>query len=320
MVSKKIVVGISAIILVVVLVAVFAFTFHQITPKEQSYWNGESEYREPQVTYKAVLDVNGYERSGYWTRNVVTDLPEYTSTIICQVSNTGNSDARNVNVEIMIDGNLLATEHISSLSVWDVKTYSYSISMPYDSSRSIYIRAACSESSDTFSFMVESRFPRRGNPELAKLFITPREATVVQLENEILNDKSFITPNWIALRDWVGKNIQYAYDSEIYGTDEYWQFAKETLSRRTGDCEDYAILLVSLLRVSGYSENDVYVVLGRNEKGEHHAWVKINLGIVGWYNLEPQKDGWNTLIGDYFDLSGYQAMYQFNDKQFQQIK
>jgi hypothetical protein len=47
--------------------------------------------------------------------------------------------------------------------------------------------------------------------------------------------------------------------------------------------------------------------------------VKINLGTLGWYNLEPQENGLATLVGDFLTLSNYQAVYEFNDQQFHQI-
>jgi hypothetical protein len=42
--------------------------------------------------------------------------------------------------------------------------------------------------------------------------------------------------------EWVRRNIEYVADPQ-----DYWQSANETLSLRTGDCEDYAILLASLI-------------------------------------------------------------------------
>jgi hypothetical protein len=42
--------------------------------------------------------------------------------------------------------------------------------------------------------------------------------------------------------EWVRRNIEYVADEE-----DYWQSANETLSLGTGDCEDQAILLASLI-------------------------------------------------------------------------
>jgi predicted transglutaminase-like cysteine proteinase len=135
----------------------------------------------------------------------------------------------------------------------------------------------------------------------------------VALKNQILEDKFFLTPNWMALRDWVGTNIQYRYDSEAYGR-EHWQLPKETISMRRGDCEDFSILLCSLLRADGWSSNNAFVIVGENN-GAYHAWVRIIWNGIE-YNIEPQVNGWNTLLGDFLDLSGYSAKYRFNDNQF----
>jgi hypothetical protein len=46
--------------------------------------------------------------------------------------------------------------------------------------------------------------------------------------------------------DWVRDHVSYADDPH-----DYWQSASETLSWRTGDCEDYAILLASMIDEMG---------------------------------------------------------------------
>ena len=115
------------------------------------------------------------------------------------------------------------------------------------------------------------------------------------------------------LRDWVANNIEYRYDSNVYGG-EHWQLPKETIQRRTGDCEDYSILLCSLLRADGWNYDSVYVTVGEKD-GSYHAWVKIIWSGIH-YGIEPQADGWSTLIGDFLSLSGYTAEHKFNDVTF----
>jgi len=128
------------------------------------------------------------------------------------------------------------------------------------------------------------------------------KANVVSIKNKILTDKSPFDPrpDWMILRDWVGNSITYKYDSDVHGVEDYWQLPKETLQLRTGDCEDSAILLCSLLRAAGYSSNDVYVVVGESD-GKGHAWVSfkwINLfGLESWIRLEPTAGG---IIINYF--------------------
>jgi hypothetical protein len=267
-------------------------------------------HREPEETQNTVLMVDGY----------VGEAASSSYTIWYSVSNVGNATAQNVTLATVVDGETQATEQISSLSVGDSANYSLVVSAASDELHIVSLQAHCEDSVDAYSFSFGADVPRAfsDDPERVKLFVTPREPSLIALKNEVLKDSALKLKDWIALRNWVGNNIQYKHDEDVYGVREYWQFGKETVSLKTGDCEDFAILLCSLLRAAGYSSDDVYVVIGKNAQG-YHAWVKINLEAVGWYNLEPQENGWATLVGDFITLSDYQALYQFNDQQFHQI-
>ncbi|HKZ93148.1 MAG TPA: transglutaminase domain-containing protein [Candidatus Bathyarchaeia archaeon] len=252
-------------------------------------------------------------------RSSTTDLPEYSAIVTYSVSNTGNADASSIEVTVRVDGEILSQQPISVLRPSGEYTGSFSLSMEYDSSNTVAIDASCSSSSDSTSIVLDASLLRSpsvpSDQELSKLYITPNEVNVSSTEDNIVSNKFLLLPNWVALRDWVGNNIDYKYDSEAHGKTEFWQLPHETLQLRTGDCEGFSILLCSLLRANGWSENDVYVVLGEQD-GSYHAWVKINLGVLGWYNIEPQADGWNTLIGDFLSLPGYASIGYFNDTQF----
>lgn len=50
---------------------------------------------------------------------------------------------------------------------------------------------------------------------------------------------------------FVGRNIKYNLDTDIYGVEDYWATPIETLYLRTGDCEDKAILTCSILLAMG---------------------------------------------------------------------
>lgn len=143
-------------------------------------------------------------------------------------------------------------------------------------------------------------------------FITPEDTSVVELKNIILKSKPVLTPNWIALRDWVGTNIVYRSDREIYDRTDFWQLPNETIPLRTGDCEDISILLCSLLRSDGWSPDKVYVIIGEKNY-RYHAWVRLTWENVQ-YNIEPQLNGFAVTLGDVLNLSGYNAKYYFNDE------
>jgi hypothetical protein len=319
-VKKRLIIAASVITIAAVVVAFFVMS-RQLSPIGENGWNdstqsenGGNSFTEPEIIYKADLDVNCYMSNSYWARNLVTDLPDSVNTISYSVTNIGNSAASNVYLEIKVDGSLLDSKVLSSLPVSAVERYTISITMPYDSSRNVFVYASCTDSDDSESLVVRTNLPRHLDENVAELYITPNEQSVVALKNQILEDKFFLTPNWMAIRDWVGNNIKYRNDSEVHASRDYWQLPKETIQRRTGDCEDFAILLCSLLRADDWSSNNVYVILGEKD-GNYHGWVKILWEGIG-YGIEPQAGGWATLLGDFLSLSGYNAKYAFNDLKF----
>ena len=150
---------------------------------------------------------------------------------------------------------------------------------------------------------------------LCRTFVTPNDASVVELKNSILAGKPVITPNWVAIRDWVGTNVQYKSDSEVHGENEFWQFPNETIPLRTGDCEDFSLLLCSLLRADGWPTDRVYVIVGVNAAAQYHAWVRVTWeGIT--YNIEPTANGFAVATGDVLGLSGFNVLCYFNDERF----
>jgi hypothetical protein len=77
-----------------------------------------------------------------------------------------------------------------------------------------------------------------------------------------------------------------------------WQFPDETLFLKTGDCEDRALLIASLLISSGISNFNVRVALGQihttddtGHRARHdHAWVMYKTEAGRWTVLEPHID------------------------------
>lgn len=75
---------------------------------------------------------------------------------------------------------------------------------------------------------------------------------------------------------WVADNISYVSD-EIHDRPEYWQDPYQTYTWRTGDCEDFSILLMYLMyRGVGL---DPVMVVGRvpafDGEWVGHAWVRV---------------------------------------------
>ena len=68
--------------------------------------------------------------------------------------------------------------------------------------------------------------------------------------------------------------LNYVYNNVKYTSDEseFWQFAFETLRRKKGDCEDGAILMANMMRMSGIPYWRIRLNAG-DVKGGGHAYV-----------------------------------------------
>lgn len=71
---------------------------------------------------------------------------------------------------------------------------------------------------------------------------------------------------------WVVNNIIYVGDYKSWDSDEYFQTPLETISRKTGDCEDGAILLYYLCRMKGVPANRMLLLAGP-VTGGRHCWL-----------------------------------------------
>jgi hypothetical protein len=88
------------------------------------------------------------------------------------------------------------------------------------------------------------------------------------------------------------KTIKYTDAKSNY---DQWQFPEETLELKTGDCEDLAFLLASLILSCGISDYCVRVALGKvinyasPDKDQHweHAWVMYQNENGVWEIIEP---------------------------------
>ena len=292
------------VVLVILVIAVIgAYCYFE-------FWRTEPS--EPEHLVKLGVDLS---ESGVWQSDL-TDSPLYISTITYVISNYGTGRAEGIQATISVDGVVLDEFPVASLASKDSFTETFSIPMNFDSSKEISLTASCAASTDTAVLTINAFLDRTFNPDLASLYITPSDSIIQQTLETIVNNP--LVPDWIEIRDWVANEIEYVSDTSVHGVSDYWQLPRETLSLRTGDCEDFSILLCSLYRQIGWNENKVYVVVGEKD-GIYHAWVKLNVDIIGWQNIEPQAGGLNTIVGDFLSLSGYTARYNFNDVYFETV-
>lgn len=62
----------------------------------------------------------------------------------------------------------------------------------------------------------------------------------------------------------VNLSIAYTSDSRQYGVDDYWATPFESLGSGKGDCEDYAIAKLAVLRAAGWPVDDLRIVVLRD--------------------------------------------------------
>jgi predicted transglutaminase-like cysteine proteinase len=58
---------------------------------------------------------------------------------------------------------------------------------------------------------------------------------------------------------YVNSRVQYEDDLSHFGRVDVWSSANETLRSGRGDCEDYAIAKLQLLRAAGFNQHDLYL-------------------------------------------------------------
>jgi len=118
-------------------------------------------------------------------------------------------------------------------------------------------------------------------------YVTPYDNEVIKLA-ETIGLKPFLSyplDNTGNAYYWVSENIRYMHDEQRWGARDYWQLPSTTLKLGTGDCEDQAILLTSLLRALKLPRENVRLVIGPTERGTYHAWVEIKIPLP-IYGLE----------------------------------
>ena len=78
-----------------------------------------------------------------------------------------------------------------------------------------------------------------------------------------------------AINRFVNSHVTFVNDSQQYGVSDQWMPAAETLRRGRGDCEDFAIAKLQMLRRAGFSDKDLYLVILRDlrRRADHAVLV-----------------------------------------------
>jgi predicted transglutaminase-like cysteine proteinase len=78
-----------------------------------------------------------------------------------------------------------------------------------------------------------------------------------------------------AVNRFVNQRVSFTNDITQFGVSDQWMPAGETLRRGRGDCEDFAIAKLQMLRRAGFSDKDLYLVILRDlaRRADHAVLV-----------------------------------------------
>ena len=92
---------------------------------------------------------------------------------------------------------------------------------------------------------------KRSVPTDVRDFITPNNFLIENLIKDMKINNLNNDQKAEHIQQWVMKHIKYDHDQSVHGHNEVWQFPFETLHMGTGDCEDGAILMASMMLAAG---------------------------------------------------------------------
>ncbi len=133
-------------------------------------------------------------------------------------------------------------------------------------------------------------------PQDKQSFITPGNSAVSARVQEVTGGYSEdVNEYWRdcqRLYRWVADNISYSYDShtpvlaedisgELVWRKSYWRMPEETLEDETGDCEDMAVLLASMLLSYNEGNYEVWVLTIRSSVPELPGHVAVAFPVAG---------------------------------------
>ena len=122
-----------------------------------------------------------------------------------------------------------------------------------------------------------------------------------------VKDKNF-TDKLTFVNSGINQLIAYRKDEVTYGKVDYWATPEETLSRRSGDCEDFAILKMAALLEAGVPATSMsLVVLQDRKRNVFHAVLSVSTS-SGTFILDSLS---NKVVMD-SALPNYVPFYSFS--------
>jgi predicted transglutaminase-like cysteine proteinase len=111
-----------------------------------------------------------------------------------------------------------------------------------------------------------------------------------------------------AVNRYVNERVAYVNDIRLSGVEDRWTVGNETLARGKGDCEDFAIAKMQMLRRAGVAEKDLYLVVLRDlRRNADHAVL-----VVRAENRLLVLDNGTDRIVDSAMMTDYRPIFTFS--------
>ena len=112
-----------------------------------------------------------------------------------------------------------------------------------------------------------------------------------------------------AVNRFVNARVAFVDDSRAYRSADVWQGASDTLRKGRGDCEDYAIAKLQMLRAAGVADRDLYLVIVRDlvRRADHAVLVVRSEGRMLMLDNGTDRIGDAAAMQDYRPMLSYSA-------------
>lgn len=112
-----------------------------------------------------------------------------------------------------------------------------------------------------------------------------------------------------AVNRFVNAKVRFIDDSRQFRSADYWSPAAATLSRGSGDCEDYAIAKLQMLRAAGIADRDLYLVIVKDlaRRADHAVLVVRAAGQLLLLDNGTNRIVDATQVRDYRPVLSYAA-------------
>jgi transglutaminase-like putative cysteine protease len=142
------------------------------------------------------------------------------------------------------------------------------------------------------------------DPRLPELYDYLHESTYVHFTPEVDRFRAELEPPGEAIGAWCHLVSQTIHNTFSYdkGATTVSTTVDEALARRGGVCQDYAHVMIAVLRCAGIPARYVSGYIFRGESNvlgaeASHAWCEAYLSPYGWVGFDPTND---LIINDHF--------------------